>query len=234
YQEKGADAAYWEKYYKGITEPDKQGIPVELGGSKANNLADNLLLFGLAQGTTPEASRFRATYTVFGKIVTQQYPELVPSVPAYDSIVDTSYLRAIAARSGNTGGRAETTTFSDTGRVTRVVGRRNVQITFASGSAEFTPQTEQQLQQLFDELSINSLAVEVHGHTDNVGDPAGNQQLSEDRAIAVKQWLERRSAATFPPGRVRVFAHGSTQPVESNRTDAGRAANRRVEIVIGS
>jgi flagellar motor protein MotB len=31
-----------------------------------------------------------------------------------------------------------------------------------------------------------------------------------------------------------VFAHGATQPIESNRTDAGRAANRRVEIVIGS
>ena len=235
YQEAGADAAYWEKYYKGVTEPDKQGIPVELGGSKANNLADNLLLFGLAQGSTPETSRFRSVYTVFGKIVTQQYPDLVPSVPAYDSIVDVSYLRAVAARAGGDVGRAETTTFADsTSRVTRVVGRRNVKISFATGSAEFTPQTERELQQLFDELSINSLAVEVHGHTDNVGDPAANQQLSEDRALAVKQWLERRSAATFPPGRVRIFAHGSTQPVESNRTDAGRAANRRVEIVIGS
>lgn len=236
YQEAGADAAYWEKYYKGVTEPDKQGIPVELGGSKANNLADNLLLFGLAPGSSPETSRYRSVYNVFGKIVTQQYPELVPSVPAYDSIVDVSYLRAIAARAGSQGvGRAETATFADsTSRVTRVVGRRNVQITFATGSAEFTPQTERQLQQLFDELSINSLAVEVHGHTDNVGDPAANQQLSEDRALAVKQWLERRSAATFPSGRVRVFAHGSTQPVESNRTEAGRAANRRVEIVIGS
>jgi outer membrane protein OmpA-like peptidoglycan-associated protein len=235
YQESGADAAYWEKYYKGVTEPDKQGIPVELGGSKANNLADNLLLFGLAQGSSPETSRFRSVYTVFGKIVTQQYPDLVPSVPAYDSIVDVSYLRAVASRAGGDVGRAETTTFADsTSRVTRVVGRRNVKISFATGSAEFTPQTERELQQLFDELSINSLAVEVHGHTDNVGDPAANQQLSEDRALAVKQWLERRSAATFPPGRVRIFAHGSTQPVESNRTDAGRAANRRVEIVIGS
>jgi outer membrane protein OmpA-like peptidoglycan-associated protein len=208
---------------------------VELGGSKANNLADNLLLFGLAQGSTPETSRFRSVYTVFGKIVTQQYPDLVPSVPAYDSIVDVSYLRAVASRAGTTGGQAEQAKFTDsTSRVTRVVGRRNVKISFATGSAEFTPQTERELQQLFDELSINSLAVEVHGHTDNVGDAGANQQLSEDRAIAVKQWLERRSAATFPPGRVRVFAHGSTQPVESNRTDAGRAANRRVEIVIGS
>jgi OOP family OmpA-OmpF porin len=238
YQEAGADAAYWEKYYKGVTEPDKQGIPVELGGSKANNLADNLLLFGLAQGSTPETSRFRATYTVFGKIVTQQYPELVPSVPDYNQVVDVSYLQNVARRVGSAGGsvgRAETQTFTDsTTRVTRVVGRRNYQITFASGSAEFTPQSEAQLQELFDALSINSLAVEVHGHTDNQGDAAANMQLSEDRAMAVKRWLEQRSASTFPPGRVRVFAHGSTQPVESNRTNEGRAANRRVEVVIGS
>lgn len=234
YQEKGADAAFWERYYRGVTEPDKQGIPVELGGSKANNLADNLLLFGLAPGSTPETSRFRATYTVFGKIVRQQYPDLVPSIPEYDSIVDVSYLRAVASRAGSTGGRAETQKYEGSGPVTRVVGRRNYQITFATGSAEFTPESEKQLQELFDALSINSLAVEVHGHTDNVGDAGANQQLSEDRAIAVKQWLERRSAATFPPGRVRVFAHGATQPVESNRTEPGRAANRRVEIVIGS
>lgn len=235
YQEAGADAAYWEKYYRGVTEPDKQGIPVELGGSKANNLADNLLLFGLAQGSSEETSRFRSVYTVFGKIVTDQYPELVPSVPDYDQVVDVSYLRNIAARVGNQGGRAETQTFTDsTSRVTRVVGRRDYRITFATGSAEFTAQSESQLQELFDALSVNSLAVEVHGHTDNVGDAGANMQLSEDRAMAVKRWLENRSASTFPPGRVRVFAHGSTQPVESNRTDAGRAANRRVEIVIGS
>ncbi|HEX8694349.1 MAG TPA: OmpA family protein [Longimicrobium sp.] len=236
YQESGADAAYWEKYYKGVTEPDKTGVPVELGGSKANNLADNLLLFGLAEGSSPETSRFRATYTVFGKIVTQQYPDLVPEVPPYDEVVDVSYLRAVAQRApAATAGRAETQTFSDSSApVRRVVGRRDYKITFATGAATFTPESEAELQQLFDELSINSLAVELHGHTDNVGDPAANQQLSEDRALAVKQWLERRSASTFPPGRIRIFAHGATQPVESNRTAEGRAANRRVEVVIGS
>ncbi|MBD0321243.1 MAG: OmpA family protein, partial [Gemmatimonadetes bacterium] len=236
YQEKGADAAYWEKYYRGVTEPDKTGQPVELGGSKANNLADNLLLFGLAPGSSPETSRFRATYTVFGKIVTQQYPKLVPSVPPVDSILDVSYLRLVSERAGaagETGGKAETTTFTPTTeKVTRVVGRRDYRITFRTGSAELSPEGERELAELFDNLSINSLAVEVHGHTDNTGTAAANQQLSEDRAMAVKKFLETRSASTFPQGRVRVFAHGATEPVESNRTENGRAANRRVEVVI--
>lgn len=237
YQEKGADAAFWEKYYKGVTEPDKTGQAVELGGSKANNLADNLLLFGLAPGSSPETSRFRATYTVFGKIVTQQYPKLVPSVPPVDSIVDVSYLRALGAQAqqaGNVGGKAETATFEEGDRVRRVVGRRSYKIAFRTGSAEFSPEGEKELEELFDNLSISSLAVEIHGHTDNVGPAATNQQLSEDRAMAVKEWLERRSSTTFPANRLRVFAHGATEPVQSNRTEAGRSANRRVEIVIGS
>jgi outer membrane protein OmpA-like peptidoglycan-associated protein len=235
YQEKGADAAFWEKYYRGVTEPDKTGQPVELGGSKANNLADNLLLFGLAPGSSPETSRFRATYSVFGKIVTQQYPKLVPSVPPVDSIVDVSYLRLAAERAGAGAGKAETATYTPTTqKVTRVVGRRDYKITFRTGSAELSPEGARELAELFDNLSINSLAVEVHGHTDNVGAADANQQLSEDRAMAVRQYLENRSASTFPKGRVRVFAHGATEPVESNRTEAGRAANRRVEIVIGS
>jgi OOP family OmpA-OmpF porin len=237
YQEKGADAAFWERYYRGVTEADKTGLQVELGGSKANNLADNLVLFGLAPGTTPETSRMRATYTVFGKIVTQQYPTLVPSVPAYDQVVDVSYLRNVAARAGGTqaaAANAETQTYSGSGNVSRVVGRRNVSITFQTGQATFTPEGETQLEQLFNDLSINSLAVEIHGHTDNVGNEDANRQLSEDRAMAVKQWLEARSASTFPPGRIRVFSHGSTQPIQSNRTAEGRAANRRVEVVIGT
>jgi OOP family OmpA-OmpF porin len=237
YREAGADAAYWEKYYRGVTEPDKTGLQVELGGSKANNLADNLVLFGLAPGTSPETSRFRATYTVFGDIVKQQYPNLVPHIPPLDSILDVSYLQGVAQRAGGAAAvaqNAETQTYSGSGNVTRVVGRRNYSITFASGQSTFTPQGEQALEELFNVLSINSLSVEIHGHTDNVGDPAANQQLSEDRALAVKQWLEQRSPSTFPAGRLRIFAHGSTQPVQSNRTAEGKAANRRVEIVIGT
>lgn len=233
YQEKGADAQYWKKYYIGVVEPDKTGTPVDLGGSRANNLADNLVLFGLAEGTTPATSRFHATYTVFGDLVTKMYPKLVPSVPKTDDILDVSYLKAASQKSAS-GGVAEAQTFAaGSTPVKRVVGRRNVHIQFQSGSSTLAPEGERQLEQLFNELSINALAVEVHGHTDNQGSVDANQQLSEDRALTVKKWLEHRSATTFPANRVRIFAHGAAEPIESNRTAEGRAANRRVEIVIG-
>ncbi|HSG40403.1 MAG TPA: hypothetical protein VLE27_12255, partial [Thermoanaerobaculia bacterium] len=47
YKEQGADAAYWEKYFDVVTERDKTGLRVQLGGSSVNNLADNMLLYGL-------------------------------------------------------------------------------------------------------------------------------------------------------------------------------------------
>lgn len=225
---------YWEKYYRIQTERDKQGLMVELGGSSVNNLADNEILFGTAPGTSLETSRFQATYNVFGNIVKQQYPELVPDFPPVERIVDVSYIRGVASRS-TAKTTAEVTTYEEKAApVTEVIGRRNYAITFNTGQATFTPDAEKALEELFNNLSINSLRVDLHGHTDNVGDPAANQQLSEDRALAVKQWLERRSAATFPAGRVKVYAHGATEPVESNRTAEGRAKNRRVEVVIGN
>ena len=70
--------------------------------------------------------------------------------------------------------------------------------------------------------------------TDNQGTGDANQKLSEARAFAVKAWLEKGSPTNFPDGRVRVFAHGMSQPVAPNTTSDGRGKNRRVEIVLGT
>jgi len=235
YNESGADADYWEKYFDVVTERDKQGLKVELGGSSVNNLADSMLLFGLTPGS---ANLFAATYRVFGDIVKAQYPDLVPDYPPVDEILDTSYLQAIAARATPAqvaASAAETPTFTASAPVRNVVSRREWNITFQSGSANFTGETQRDLDQLLRDLLVASSAVvEVHGHTDNVGNPQSNMNLSEARAFAVKQWLENQSAANFPAGRIRVFSHGQQNPVAPNSTDEGRARNRRVEIVIGT
>src|SRR5262249_1920586 len=78
YQEKNPGKAYWLKYYRGQVARDRQGLSVELGGSKVNDLADNIALFGLRPGY---ANAFEATYTTFGRIVHEQYPDDVPSFP---------------------------------------------------------------------------------------------------------------------------------------------------------
>jgi len=57
--------------------------------------------------------------------------------------------------------------------------------------------------------------------------------LSEERAFAVKNWLEKKSPNNFPQGRTRVFAHGQSQPLAPNSSNENKAKNRRVTIVMG-
>ena len=71
--------------------------------------------------------------------------------------------------------------------------------------------------------------VQVIGHTDNTGSAAYNQDLSVRRANAVADVLMQGGVAF---GRINAFGRGEDQPVASNLTEAGKAQNRRVEIVI--
>jgi len=71
--------------------------------------------------------------------------------------------------------------------------------------------------------------VKVVGFTDNQGAPASNQALSEQRAATVKSQLV---AAGVPADHVQTAGMGQQNPVADNNTDAGRAANRRTELVV--
>ncbi|MBN9143166.1 outer membrane protein OmpA-like peptidoglycan-associated protein [Novosphingobium sp. 1748] len=71
--------------------------------------------------------------------------------------------------------------------------------------------------------------VDVNGHTDAIGSYAYNQRLSERRAGAVADYLADRSVNG---ARMHVQGFGKTEPIASNATISGRAANRRVEIIL--
>ncbi|MET0210104.1 MAG: OmpA family protein [Burkholderiaceae bacterium] len=70
-------------------------------------------------------------------------------------------------------------------------------------------------------------AVEVQGHTDNVGGDDYNVKLSNERAGAVKAWL---ASHNVDGAKLTAKGYGKAQPVADNATDAGRAKNRRVEL----
>jgi len=95
----------------------------------------------------------------------------------------------------------------------------------------FRPEAMATLEKLAAVLKARSApAVEVQGHTDNVG-TAGDvarQVLSEVRAKAVATWLIDRGVAK---GKVSSKGYGKTRPVAANDSDLGRAMNRRIEIV---
>lgn len=73
-----------------------------------------------------------------------------------------------------------------------------------------------------------TIKVSVQGHTDNVGSDAHNQTLSTARALSVRTWLADHG---IEPARLSSQGFGKTQPVADNASDAGRARNRRVELV---
>jgi OmpA-OmpF porin, OOP family len=233
YNESGADAGYWEKYFNVVEERDKQGLTVELGGSSVNGLADNLLLFGLTPGS---ANLFAATYKVFGDIVVAQYSELVPNYPSVGQILDTSYIQGVKRKMAPAATAiAQRRPRYEKKPVRQVVSRKAWYIQFASGKSDFTPAAKRELQKLMRDLLIaGGTVVEIHGHTDSQGNPSANQALSEARAFRVKQWLEGQSSVNFPAGRIRVYAHGQMNPVAPNGSEQGRARNRRVEVVLGT
>jgi len=78
-------------------------------------------------------------------------------------------------------------------------------------------------------LAYPDLRLEVDGHTDSVGSDAYNQQLSEKRAAAVRDYLVQQD---LPMSSATVLGFGKTQPLASNATAVGRQQNRRVELVV--
>jgi outer membrane protein OmpA-like peptidoglycan-associated protein len=234
YQEKDTGKAYWLKYYAGYVARDRRGLTVELGGSKVNDLADNVALFGLRPGY---ANAFEATYTTFGRIVHDQYPADVPSFPPAASVLDTSYLaHVLDSQRAPVSPRVETASYSAVATAGATeLGRRSWQIQFDTGRDSFRPEAAALLTELMQGLVVaGGAAIEIHGHTDNQGTREGNQALSERRAFAVKNWLEARAPENFPDDRFRVFAHGAEQPLVPNDGEVGRSKNRRVEIVLVS
>lgn len=72
-----------------------------------------------------------------------------------------------------------------------------------------------------------SVGVEIAGHTDEQGDAAYNQGLSQRRADAVRSYLTSKGVDA---SRLSGAGYGETQPVADNTTSEGRAQNRRVEL----
>lgn len=101
---------------------------------------------------------------------------------------------------------------------------------FVADSAQLLPQERSRLDAVAEVLkSVPGGTFLIEGHTAAVGRPAGEQQLSEERAQSVIAELVKRG---LKAEQFMFKGYGGTQPVGDNNTDAGRAANRRVEITI--
>lgn len=105
---------------------------------------------------------------------------------------------------------------------------KNIQ--FETNSIKLKPISIIELDKLVQILTENStLKIEISGHTDNVGKAIDNVKLSTNRAKAVADYLIEKGIAAK---RLSYKGFGSTQPIADNKTEAGKALNRRTEFKI--
>ena len=162
------------------------------------------------------------------KVVTDTYGEVSFHIPREDSYKilcesltgpfecgETPYVSLTASTGG------VTVVFDDTRA--ELTG-----VTFKAGSAELVPSSLKTLNSAIAGLKRNTKAkVEIEGHTSSEGSDELNQTLSEERAASVRAYMINKGIS---PDRVTAVGYGSSRPKADNATEAGRKANRRIEI----
>jgi outer membrane protein OmpA-like peptidoglycan-associated protein len=103
-------------------------------------------------------------------------------------------------------------------------------VLFKTGSFELLPGARERLAKVSGiVLAYPSLHLQVEGHTDSVGSDEYNQQLSEKRAGAVRDYIVQQGISA---ASIEARGFGKTDPIASNETSEGRQQNRRVELVL--
>jgi OOP family OmpA-OmpF porin len=193
----------------------------------AFNLQDAANTFGLGKDGI---DRYKVVYNTFGDILSKMYPEYMATYPQYSQVVDKSFLMSVIANHGELlEGKALQVAYSN--EITNEVSSKSYQIQFETGSAVIKPESYKLLDEILQSSVVaEGLKVGVYGHTDNVGGSQSNQKLSEDRANSVKSYLQSKGLAAQ---RIESKGFGPAKPIADNTTLAGRAQNRRVQIVLG-
>ena len=106
-------------------------------------------------------------------------------------------------------------------------------VKFKNASAKLSPEAEQRLTDFADKLKNDNRNVylEIQGHTDSRGANATNSRLGEERAEAVRLFMNQHGV---PLNRMSTISYGKADPVSDNKTRTGRAQNRRVVLIVMS
>ena len=106
-------------------------------------------------------------------------------------------------------------------------------VKFPVDSSKLSPEAEQRLTDFAEKLKTDNrnVYVEIQGHTDARGAETANQRLGEERAEAVRLFMNQHGV---PLNRMSTISYGKKDPVADNKTRAGRAQNRRVLLIVMS
>jgi OmpA-OmpF porin, OOP family len=216
---------YWYDMFKG-TKGEKNGISYNMGGSRVFNLADANQYFGITDGT----NRYKAVYDQVSRYLKELNPagfnQNVKRIVPYEEAVNLSFLKSIENIDAGAA-----TTVDYTQKANTVVASGEWRINFESGRAFIRPEGKDVLEQIYNLLiQAEDSKLELVGHTDNTGNKDANYSLSTARAEAVKSYLISKG---IPANRFqKIDGKGQDEPVADNKTDAGKAQNRRVVVSI--
>jgi peptidoglycan-associated lipoprotein len=104
-------------------------------------------------------------------------------------------------------------------------------VKFPVNAATLSPEAQARLMDFVQKLKSENknVYVEIQGHTDSTGTPQINHRLGEERADAVRLFMNRQGVAL---NRMATISYGADVPVAPNNTRAGRAQNRRVVVIV--
>jgi outer membrane protein OmpA-like peptidoglycan-associated protein len=106
-------------------------------------------------------------------------------------------------------------------------------VKFPTDSSKLSPEAQQRLMDFIQKLKgdNHNVYLEIQGHTDSTGPEPVNQKLGEDRAEAVRLFMNQQGVAL---NRMSTISYGAKDPVADNKKKDGRAQNRRVVLIVMS
>jgi peptidoglycan-associated lipoprotein len=106
-------------------------------------------------------------------------------------------------------------------------------VKFPTNGSELSPEAETRLTDFVNKLKGDNknVYVEIQGHTDSTGTPAYNMKLGEERADAVRLFMNQQGV---PLNRMSTISYGQKNPVAPNDNPTGRSQNRRVVVIVMS
>ena len=228
--------------FEGGPEMDRGDTSAEINWSPERTM----IVGGGRDGEQPlgddAAERARGTVTHLRILVDGPYLKMYANERRLYNIPELPFKRDAVIRVSFKGGEEDNPTFLTSVRVAEsetdilydaltAKGRWATQgILFATGKTDLQPESRPVLKEIANTLKkYADLKILIEGHTDNVGSAASNLALSEGRAAAVKAALVAEFGVDG--GRITMRGFGDTKPSVPNTTAAGRAQNRRVEIV---
>jgi len=216
---------YWYDLFKG-QKGTKDGLDYNIGGSKVFNYADAMQYFGITDGN----NRYKAVYNQVSIYLTDLNPcdfngTCKDGVVPYEDAVNLYFLKSVTDVDAGVAVKQDYTATK-----TEVMANGQWNINFATGSNAIQG-SDKDLQEIYNLLvQAEQTKLKVVGHTDSQGNAQSNVTLSKGRANSVVEYLTNKgiSSSRFQ----LVDGKGSNEPVADNKTESGRAKNRRVDITL--